>query len=603
MRTVLVILASIAVFLVPGDACAQRTIPPLTQILAASEFLTDGDIPVDSSTTAGKTPIYVATNGSDSNTGLDINSPKLHLRSAIQYANQHPSTPYVIYLRGGIHYESGAFDYLEIERGDLYITAYPGESATIRPAFWPNNPQDWGQAHFFVSVGPYQNITISDITLQGWDEPFYVGSDFAEEPMRNLVIKNIHAHDFKPRFPEFGSVFLTTHYVSRDFFSGAEDFDPNAPGIKYSIEGLILSNILLEGVSMGINIGDERDANVKGLRLTQVEIRNDPQPGGETYEDGFAVVNSYRVLIDHCIVDNIRGDGIDCKAFDVSLVNTYVHASIRNGTKFWRNGELINTIVHDCSPVADSAVVVEAGYPFRMIHSVLIGNTPGYSGGYNWPNTSTTKVEIVNTVFADLSHKFYMGTGNLQSKHSCYYNMPSGIFDGQTSVETAAQLNGLPNCTGNISSDPLFVNPAGEDFSVQEGSPCLNAGTTDGVLLPSFDYYGNPRIMGAAPDIGPYEQGPYSPTGDEDNDGLLNSEEDLDMDGQLDSGETDPNDPDTDGDGFSDILEVLCGGDPRNPAVNPGTIRINFGPSGSSRPGGYSPDIGSEYGPRGYGWR
>lgn len=49
--------------------------------------------------------------------------------------------------------------------------------------------------------------------------------------------------------------------------------------------------------------------------------------------------------------------------------------------------------------------------------------------------------------------------------------------------------------------------------------------------------------------------GPDDEDGDADRDGLLDGAEDLDGDGVLDPGETDPNDPDTDGDGRADGFE------------------------------------------------
>ena len=589
-----------------GSQTGERTIPPLSTILAASEYLSDGDIPEDGTTTSGKTPLYVATDGNDANDGLSIGSPKRHLGAAIAYANAHPATPFVIYIRGGTYYRPAAYEYLEIERGDLVITAYPGEQVTIRPDFWPNNPASWGQQVFLYSFRGIGNLTISDLTLQGWDTPLVFGASWEEPPMRNLVIRNITANEFRQRFAEASAQFFAANYVDRGFFpGGATTFDPNAPGIKYQIEGLILSNIRLEDVGMGVNIGDEDDANVKGLRISQVEIRNDPQGGGDSATDGLAVVNSYKVLIDDCLIDNIRDDGIDCKAFDVCVVNSYVHGTGRNGMKFWRNGEVINSIVYDCAPIDDGAFIIEDG-PFRIIHSVLMRKTPGYSGSFSYGAASTATLEIANSVFVDLDHSFYVGTSNLRSINSLYDDMPGGIFSGRTSAADVPALNALPNCSGNISGDPLFTDPAGEDFSLRESSPCRDAGTSAGVLLPSFDYYGNARPAGAGYDIGACEYIGYSGGGDEDGDGLLNAEEDLNMNGALDAGETDPNDDDTDGDGVGDLLELACGGVAiaRDPARRPATLRISFQPGTSGRPAGFSPDGGGGYSEaRDFGWR
>ena len=52
---------------------------------------------------------------------------------------------------------------------------------------------------------------------------------------------------------------------------------------------------------------------------------------------------------------------------------------------------------------------------------------------------------------------------------------------------------------------------------------------------------------------------------DTDTDGLTDVTEDIDRDGVVDEGETDPNDPDTDGDGVDDGDEVTWGTDPLEP--------------------------------------
>lgn len=56
---------------------------------------------------------------------------------------------------------------------------------------------------------------------------------------------------------------------------------------------------------------------------------------------------------------------------------------------------------------------------------------------------------------------------------------------------------------------------------------------------------------------------------DSDNDGRADGEEDLNHDGVLDPGETDPRKEDTDGDGVSDLVEIVAGTDPRDAADNP----------------------------------
>ena len=63
---------------------------------------------------------------------------------------------------------------------------------------------------------------------------------------------------------------------------------------------------------------------------------------------------------------------------------------------------------------------------------------------------------------------------------------------------------------GNISADPLFVNPA-NDFHLTQGSPAINAGDNSAPNLPQTDFDGNPRIVNGTVDLGAYEFGATPP--------------------------------------------------------------------------------------------
>ncbi len=477
-----------------------RTIPSLQDLLAASEFLVPGDIPEDASSSAGMTPLYVDPAGDDANSGLSPDEPKARLGAAIKYANSRPEDSFVIYLRGGIHYRPPEDEYLGIERGDLMIASYPGEEAVVRPHFYPADPTSWGEEVFLFGQGPYENITISNLVLQGWSLPFLFGSAFEESPMRNLVIKGIRADQFRRRGPGFITSLFSTDYLSTGYFAG-RDFDPEDPGIKYQIEGLIISGIRLAGVDMPVNIGDEDDANVKGLRISDVEVRNEPAVSGSTAVDGFALVNCHRALIDNCVLENIEGDGIDAKSTLVAVINTLLTRIGRNGVKFWRDGELINSVIHSAG--ADAAFVIERG-PARMIHSVLAVKGDGYSGTYAYGQGSGEKFEVINSILADLDHTFYLGTSDLRSLNSLYFNLPAGLYSGAVSAPTVSALNGLAGCADNREADPLLVDPDRGDFRTAHSSTARAGGTAEG-LLPSFDFYGNPRRPGASRAVGPVE--------------------------------------------------------------------------------------------------
>src|SRR5262249_16704802 len=58
----------------------------------------------------------------------------------------------------------------------------------------------------------------------------------------------------------------------------------------------------------------------------------------------------------------------------------------------------------------------------------------------------------------------------------------------------------------NINAQPMFVDSSNSDFHLQSNSPCINVGIVDtSFALPDIDIDGNPRIFGAAPDMGAFE--------------------------------------------------------------------------------------------------
>jgi len=81
------------------------------------------------------------------------------------------------------------------------------------------------------------------------------------------------------------------------------------------------------------------------------------------------------------------------------------------------------------------------------------------------------------------------GVDDLTGASATYSNIGSGEVDGE----------------GNISVDPMFVAPGNDDYHLQEGSPCIDAGNNEASNLPETDKDGNIRIAGARVDMGAYE--------------------------------------------------------------------------------------------------
>jgi hypothetical protein len=89
---------------------------------------------------------------------------------------------------------------------------------------------------------------------------------------------------------------------------------------------------------------------------------------------------------------------------------------------------------------------------------------------------------------------------------------PGGLSYGNICIDQTGK-------NGNISADPLFVDPAVDNFRLQPTSPAIDAGSnTASTQLPPTDFDGNPRIVHNVVDMGAFEfQG--TPAGDFDGDG------------------------------------------------------------------------------------
>ena len=96
---------------------------------------------------------------------------------------------------------------------------------------------------------------------------------------------------------------------------------------------------------------------------------------------------------------------------------------------------------------------------------------------------------------------------NAASKHISDYNFIYGeTYFGK--IETGGDKNladwqtATSQDANSSVADPLLTDPANDDFTLQVGSPCIDAGTDVGLTQ---DYLGNTVPQGSAPEMGAYE--------------------------------------------------------------------------------------------------
>ncbi len=142
----------------------------------------------------------------------------------------------------------------------------------------------------------------------------------------------------------------------------------------------------------------------------------------------------------------------------------------------------------------------------------------GYGGAIWFRGAQPGALKITNTTFAnnfadkagaifigDPEEQYFELGSNMEVHNSVFFNNGPDQIVGDDHYDIVNSLvEGGYSGEGNIDSDPLFVDSSDDDFHLQAGSPCIDAGDT--TAAPPTDLDGNPRVGEA--DMGAFEYTP-----------------------------------------------------------------------------------------------
>ena len=170
------------------------------------------------------------------------------------------------------------------------------------------------------------------------------------------------------------------------------------------------------------------------------------------------------------------------------------------------------TCVIDCHPVFINTIFSKnqgISYPGGCIteSNVEFINT-NFVGHYNEEETIVlafgSNSEFINSIMWDSTDdEIYFATDGEPNYAEISYTDIRGGESGINTNNNGSYYWG----PGNINQNPMFVDTLNDNYQLQPGSPCIDAGTPDttGLNLPPTDLAGYPRIYNGRIDIGAYE--------------------------------------------------------------------------------------------------
>ncbi len=207
----------------------------------------------------------------------------------------------------------------------------------------------------------------------------------------------------------------------------------------------------------------------------------------------------------------------------------FVRRSIfKNNTATQRGGAVRVIDLHydyDLDPTFENCILLEnsayEGGAFDLSHSgtkpyiyncTIVDNTATYRGVAVYAKRVFLPAKIYNTIMWGNT------AGWLADQIYLYNNDPLFIdTDPRIMNYCIIDQDGYSGVNNNIAQDPLFADPNNNDYKLQSGSPCIDAGTSDQAPLIDFDgslRYDDPNTANTGNGLLPYyDIGAYEYTG------------------------------------------------------------------------------------------
>jgi len=228
---------------------------------------------------------------------------------------------------------------------------------------------------------------------------------------------------------------------------------------------------------------------------------------------GFTVSNGYSRTVSAFDPDQ-AGSGLflDHGGIVSNCVISDNSANYGGGVLCYYGGEVNHSTISDNSANYGGGVFCYYG---GVINNSTISFSSANSGGggmYFYVGGEVNNSTIGSNSSDSVGGGIYCDVGGTINNSILYFNTAS--YGGDNYYNDGSGMSYNHCCatpildaglgSGNVSGDPLFVDPLAGNAHLQTNSPCINAGNNS-YIVDAFDLDGNPRIRYGIVDIGPYE--------------------------------------------------------------------------------------------------
>jgi hypothetical protein len=294
--------------------------------------------------------------------------------------------------------------------------------------------------------------------------------------------------------------------ISSNSFAGYRNDDTvglGPAGTNDTVEGVTITRNSFTDTELAVElaIAGATNSSIEGTSVVQNTFTNDRQPVSLLIIDNGATAST---------ADRIDGTTIAGNTF---LGTTNPEIAINGGIGDTTGSTIADTTIDDNLLVGGDGVFATGGSSgaignnisgLTLFNDTFVSTTHGLFTTSGDSGNSVSNAAVTNTIFSNVDEAI---SGSLTP--TVAYSLFSGSCGGP-----------FIGSSGNLCADPDFTNPAANDYHLQEGSPAIDAGTSDGApqtdsaCRSRYDDPNTPNTGGGAMpyyDIGAFEYG-GSPT-------------------------------------------------------------------------------------------